>query len=260
MYSRFLSVAALTLVLLFSLSTSANTSALTVCADPENLPFSNEREQGFENKLARLLGRNLHRPIKYLWMRHTGRGFVRNVLNENECDVLLGVPNKFDPVLTTSPYYSSSYVFVSRTHKVEGFDDPWLRGRKIGVQVVEEEFAPPAIALGRRGLVADIVPYEAIGPDSGNIIRAVAKGNVDVAVVWGPLAGYYARLYQNLQITPTPNLDPPALPLRFSISMGVRKKDTELRDAIERVLQSRRTEVRAILDSFGVIQSPQDIR
>lgn len=252
MSSRFLRAAVIVLGL--AASAVAQQPPLKVCADPENLPFSNRQRQGFENQLAELVARGLGRKLEYRWARHTGRGFVRNILNEGECDLLLSVPQGFKPVLTTAPYYRSGYVFVIRTgREVHGFDDEALRSMKIGVQVVEEEYAPPAIALGRRGLISNIVGYEAMGKDSANIVRAVVRGEVDVAVVWGPLAGYHAKKYgKTLRITPAPPLDPPGLPLAFAISMGVRKRDPQLREQIERVLTERQAEVEQILDRYGV--------
>ena len=252
MCSRFLRILAAALLLLTS---AAAQQPLKVCADPDNLPFSNKRGQGFENRLAELVAESLQRKLEYRWARHTGRGFVRNILNAGECDLLLGVPSNFRPVLTTQPYYRSAFVFVSRkgAESPKSFDDQRLRTARIGVQVVEEEYAPPAIALGRRGLVSNIVGYEAIGKDSGNLVRAVAKREIDFAIVWGPLAGFYSRRYP-VTISPAPRSDGVNLPLAFSISMGVRKSDTALRDRIDAVLRDRDEDVKKILNRFGVPQ------
>jgi mxaJ protein len=253
MYSRFLRLAfAFSLVV----GSTVAQSVLRVCADPDNLPFSNTKRQGFENRLAELVAKSLGKKLEYKWIRFTGRGFVRNMLNERECDLLPGVPAGFKPVLTTEPYYRSAYVFVSRADRKLGlhsFDDPTLKPLRIGVQVVEEEYAPPAIALGRRGLLTNIVGYEAIGKDASNIVDAVASGKVDTAIVWGPLAGYYARRRgRELELSKGPEFDPPALPLAFSIAMGVRKSDGDLRDQVDAVLRVRHTDVRRILESYGV--------
>lgn len=255
MSSRFPKVCATALLLVCAATAQP---PLKACADPDNLPFSNRRGEGFENKLAELVARKLGRRLEYKWQRHTGRGFVRNVLNEGECDLLLSVPHGFKPALTTAPYYRSAYVFVTRGgREVRSYDDAALRAAKIGVQVVEEEYAPPVIALGRRGLIANIVGYEAIGREAANIVRAVARGEVDVAIVWGPLAGYYARRQgKALRVTPGPVFDAPALPLAFSISMAVRKRDPELRDAVERALREERAAVEKILDRYGVPRLP----
>jgi mxaJ protein len=252
MCSRFLRILVATLLLL---SPVAAQQPLKVCADPDNLPFSNMRGQGFENRLAELVAKSLNRKLVYRWARHTGRGFVRNILNPGECDLLVGVPSTFRPVLTTRPYYRSAFVFVSpkRVEPPSSYDDQRLRTAKIGVQVVEEEYAPPAIALGRRGLLSNIVGYEAIGHDSGNLVRAVARREVDFAVVWGPLAGFYSRQHA-VTISPAPMSDGVSLPLAFSISMGVRKSDTALRDQIDAVLRDRDADVKRILNRFGVPQ------
>jgi mxaJ protein len=232
---------------------------LRVCADPDNLPFSNTKKQGFENKIAEMIGRDLHARISYKWQR-MGRGYVRSILNAAECDFIPGIPANFKPVLTTSPYYKSTYVFVSRTDKklnVHTFDDPELRKIKIGVQVLDEDYAPPGRALGRRSLVSNIVGYET-EDDPGSLVRAVASGAVDVGVVWGPLAGYFAKKQAvALKLEPvTPEIDPPGLPFTFEIAMGVRKSDKKLRDELQEVLEKRKPEITRILSGYGVPQLP----
>jgi mxaJ protein len=255
MFLRFLKLCCLLLIA----STLALASApLKVCADPDNLPFSNRKGQGFDNKVSELLARGLGRKLEYIWQR-TGQGFVRETLNKGVCDVLVGVPAQFRPVLTTAPYYSSSYVFITRRDRhlnLESFDDPRLRQMKIGVQVLEDDYAPPARALSRRGLTANIIGFEATGEKSGDIIRAVAHGKVDVAVIWGPLAGYYAaRQPVALDLRPVePEFDPPALPFRFAMAVGVRKSDRELKEQIEIVLARHQTEIKHILRAYAVPQ------
>jgi mxaJ protein len=229
---------------------------LKVCADPDNLPFSNRRAQGFDNKIAEVLANEIGRKVEFVWQR-AGRGFVRENLNKGVCDVLVGVPVQFRPVLTTSPYYSSSYVFVTRKSRrlnLKSFDDPRLRSMKIGVQVLEEDYAPPGRALARRQLAANIVGFDATGEESADIISAVAKGKIDTAVVWGPLAGYYAsRQRVPLELSPvTPGIDSPALPFRFAMAVGVRKSDHALRDQLQRALAKRHAQIERILHSYSV--------
>lgn len=239
-------------LMLFTISGFAQ---LRVCADPDNLPFSNRARQGFENRIAGVIAEATHQRLEYEWQR-MGRGFVRDVLNKRRCDVLLGVPQNFRPVLTTEPYYRSSYVFVTRrsgTPKLTSFDDAHLKSMKVGVQVVSEDYAPPAQALGRRGLVANIVGFESTGSEASSIIEAVATHRVDAAVVWGPLAGYFIRNRRTeFEMTLTPPLDPPRLPLAFSISMGVRKSDVVLRDRLNSVLATHQREIDRILHQYGV--------
>jgi mxaJ protein len=238
---------------------------LRVCADPNNLPFSNEREQGFENRIARLVARELHSKLEYTWSAQR-RGFVRNTLAAGACDVLLGVPAGFERATTTAPYYRSTYVFVwpkAKHYGIHSFDDPRLRRLRVGVQLVGDDYAntPPAHALSRRGIVQNVKGYRVQGDYSqpnppARIVEAVANGEVDVAVVWGPLAGYFAKRQPvPLELAPvSPRVDPPGLPLTFAIAMGVRRGDTALRDSLQRVIDRRRPEIRRILDAYGVPQ------
>ncbi|MCU1287092.1 MAG: amino acid transporter substrate-binding protein [Acidobacteriales bacterium] len=254
MYLRFLKLVGL---LLLAGSAFAQPKELRVCADPDNLPFSNTKRQGFENKIAEIIARDLHAQVTYYWQR-MGRGYVRSVLNASKCDLVPGIPTSFSPVLTTSPYYKSTYVFVTRKDRrlnVQSFDDPQLRNLKIGVQVLEDDYAPPGRALGRRSLASNIVGYDTeADPDS--IVRAVASGAVDVGVIWGPMAGYFAKRQRiPLSITPvTPEFDPPALPFTFEISMGVRKNDKQFHEKLERILFQHRVEIKRLLAAYGVPQ------
>lgn len=252
MYSSFLRVLCAAALLI---SGSAFARDLRVCADPDNLPFSNTKQQGFENKIAQLIAHDLGATLVYQWQR-MGRGFVRDYLNEGQCDALIGIPANFKPVLTTTPYYRSSYVFVTRKDgklKPASLDDPGLHQLKIGVQVLEEDYTPPATALARRHLQDQIVGFDTTGEDADSIVRAVADRKVDTAIVWGPLAGFFVKKYPALQLTPvSPEVDPPALPLTFAIAMGVRKGNTALRDELESVIRKHQGEINAILDRYGV--------
>jgi mxaJ protein len=236
---------------------------LRVCADPNNLPFSNLHGDGLENALATLVARDLGADVAYTWQPQR-RGFVRNTLAAGLCDVMMSVPTSFERVLVTAPYYRSTYVFVSRKDRaldVRSFDDPALRGLRIGVQVIGDDYAnpPPLTALARRGIVTNVVGYSVYGnyaqPNPpARIIDGVARGDVDVAIAWGPLAGYFAtREPVPLVLVPvTPQVDLPFLPLVFDMSMGVRRGDTALRDDLDRVIERRRTEIAGVLRDFGV--------
>ena len=236
---------------------------LRVCADPNNLPFSNERAEGFENKLADMLARDLGRTVRYTWWAQR-RGFVRNTLNAGECDIVMGVPSSFELVLASRPYYRSTYVFVSQTRRrlrLGSLDDARLRRLRIGVQMVGDDFAnsPPAHALSARGLVGNIVGYSVVSDYSrpnppARIVEAVASGVVDAAVVWGPLAGYFApRQRVPLDLSPvTPEIDLPFLPFVFDISMGVRRGDEALRTRADEFITARRHEIDALLRQYGV--------
>ena len=236
---------------------------LRVCADPNNLPFSNERREGFENKIAELLARELNAGVEYTWWAQR-RGFIRNTLKAGHCDVVIGVPANFEMALTSAPYYRSTYVFVTRKEsglKIASLDDAVLRRVKIGVQVIGDDGAnaPPAHALSNRGIIENVRGYTVYGDyteDSppARIVDAVANREVDVAIVWGPLAGYFAKQRNAaLELTAvSPQLDPPSLPFVYDISLGVRRGEKAFKQELEAALDHRRTEVERILDVYGI--------
>jgi quinoprotein dehydrogenase-associated probable ABC transporter substrate-binding protein len=236
---------------------------LRVCADPNNLPFSNQRLEGFENKIANLLAQDLGERVEYTWWAQR-RGFFRNTLKAGACDVVIGVPAGFEMALTTKPYYRSTYVFLSRKDRhldVKSFDDPVLRKLRLGVQIIgdDQSNAPPAHALTRRNIVDNVKGFTLYGdysqPDPpARIVDAVATGDVDLAIVWGPLAGYFAKQSRvPLDVVPvSPQIDQPFLPFVFDISMGVRRGDQELRDQLDQFLEKRRPEIDRILEEYRV--------
>jgi mxaJ protein len=236
---------------------------LRVCADPNNLPFSNQRLEGFENKIAGLIAQELNATVEYTWWAQR-RGFIRNTLKAGACDVVLGVPSSFELALTTSPYYRSTYVFVYRKDKrlkIRSFDDPILRQVKIGVQMIGDDFAntPPAHALANRKIIQNVRGYTLYGDYAqqnppARIVDAVAAGEVDVAIVWGPLAGYFAKRQPvPLEIVPvSPQVDLPFLPFVYDISMGVRRGDERLKEELEQILEQKRPEIERILDDYNI--------
>jgi mxaJ protein len=250
-------------VALALLATTLSAAPLRVCSDPNNLPFSNQKREGFENRIAELLARDLHTTVNYYWFAQR-RGFVRNTLNANKCDVIMGVPSSFELALTTRPYYRSTYVFVTRRDRglaLTGFDDPRLRKLKIGVQMIGDDYAssPPAHALANRGITANVAGYSVYGDyreesPPRRIVEAVANKEVDVSAVWGPTAGYYIRKSRvPLVATPvSPQIDVPFLPFVFDISMAVRRGDTALRDRLESILDRRAADIEKILGDYGV--------
>lgn len=257
------------LALLLAFATSCLTAGaaeprvLRVAADPNNLPFSNERGEGFENKIIALIARELGATVEYTW-RAQRRGFFRETMKEGPCDVVAGVPRGFDPVLTTAPYYRSTYVLVSRKDRalaIRSLDAPELRKLTIGVQMIGDDFAntPPAHALSRRGMIENVRGFTVYGdyrepnPPS-RIMDAVLRGDIDVALVWGPLAGYFARQHgEALELVPLPAVDPVTQQrFAFDIAVGVRKGAPGLRDEIDAVLARRKPELDAILAEYGV--------
>jgi mxaJ protein len=236
---------------------------LRVCADPNNLPFSNGRGEGFENKLAEMLASDLGTRVEYTWWAQR-RGFVRNTLGAGQCDVVMGVPTRFELAATTRPYYRSSYVFVTRRDRglrLYSLDDERLRRLRIGVQMIGDDFAnsPPAHALSARGVVKNVVGYSVLGDYSrpnppARVVEAVARGDIDVAVVWGPLAGYFAgRQAAALELSPvTPQIDTPSRPFAFDISMAVRRGDSGRRQLLDDFIVRRRVEIDRLLAGYGI--------
>jgi mxaJ protein len=234
-----------------------------VCADPENFPFSNRNQQGFENKIAELMAREFGTTPSYIWWGQR-RGFIRNTMNatleEGRCDVVIGVPAGYDLVRTTRPYYRSTYVFVYPKGKglqIKSLDDPILKKLKIGVHLLGDDYTnpPPVHELSKRGIVDNVVGFDTFyssqNPPS-KIIDAVAGGQINVAVVWGPAAGYFAEHASiPMEIVPVPS-GKGDLPFAFDISMGVKPGNDALRTQLEKILDAKRTEITKILRDFGV--------
>ena len=235
---------------------------LRICADPNNLPYSNEARQGFENKIIEMVAKDMDSTVSYVWWAQR-RGNVRNTLKAGLCDVIPGVASSLDMLETTQPYYRSSYMFVTRKDRhlqIDSFDDPKLRDLIIGVQMVGDDFAntPPAHALTRRGIVGNVRGYMLYGnyakqTPTRDIVDAVTHKKIDVAIVWGPQAGYFSREQRRvLELKQVEPSDDASLPMQFSISMGVRKGNHELRNELNAELARRDAEIRSVLKSYGV--------
>lgn len=234
-----------------------------VCADPENMPFSNEKMEGFENRIADLLAADFGTKPSYIWWGQR-IGFIRNTMNatleEGRCEIVIGVPEGYDLVSTTKPYYRSSYVFVYPSGKglaLKSLDDPILKKLKIGVHLLGADYTnpPPVHELSKRGIVENVVGfstfYSASNPP-GTIVDAVVDGRVDVAIVWGPVAGYFAKRQRiALELVPIPS-GKGDLPFTFNIAMGVKRGSDALKAQLERVLEKRRPEITRILVDYGV--------
>ena len=235
---------------------------LKVCADPNNLPFSNKAGEGFENKLVDMIAKDIGATVTYTWWAQR-RGNVRETLNAGLCDLIPGIGSSLEMLGTTRPYYRSTYVAVTRADQgldIASYDDQRLKALKIGVQLIGDDGAntPPAHALARRGISGNVRGFMIYGDYGGSapqeaIVRAVAEGEVDVAFVWGPVAGYFAQRQKvPLKLTPvTPAFDGPQLPMVFDVSAGVRKTDLRLKREVEEIFIRRAPEIRSMLRSYG---------
>lgn len=233
---------------------------LRVCADPNNMPFSNEAQAGFENKLAEMIARDLDAQLEYTWWSER-KSFVKNSLAAGKCDVVLGIAAGVPEVLATQPYYRSSYVFVSRRDRnlhISSLLDERLNTMRIGIHVVGDDYAPPAHALATRGLSARLVGFSLFGPNgepdpAAKLIDAVKNGDVDVAIVWGPLAGYFSKASGGtLDITPVTPAAWMGIPFIYDISLGVRPGDTALQAELDKVISGECAAIRKLLSRYGI--------
>ena len=256
MYFRCLSA----LLLLAGQAAFAGPRVLRVCADPNNLPFSNEAGMGIENRLAELVAEDMHAEVRYTWWAEH-RSFLKNSLNAGLCDVVLGVPTALTNVSTTAPYYRSTYVFVSRADRaiqVISLNDPQLDKLRIGIHLVGDDYAPPAHLLARRGISRQLIGYRLYGKfgepnPPAKLIDAVISGAIDVAIAWGPFAGYFAGQQKTpLTITPVSPISFLSIPFTYDISMGVRKGDDALKSELDRALVHQCRAIQSLLQQYRI--------
>lgn len=242
---------------------------LRVCAEPHNMPFSNAEGEGFENKLVELVAGELGKPLAYTWSTPQP-DFIREALAGGLCDVVAGMPSQLVWAETTRPYYWSSYAFISRADRkldITSLKDHRLRPMKIGVASVRGDrlFTPPAHILAEAGLRENLIGYPIDG-ESGpeqraRIIDGVARGDIDIAAVWGPFAGYFAqRSSVPLTVTLVGDTDEfssrkshfELLGLQYEIAMGVRRGNDLLRQTLDQAIARKQAEIDALLEAFGV--------
>ena len=238
---------------------------IRVCADPDNMPLSNEKGEGFEQKIAELIAKEWNAKIEYAWWP-VRRGFFSRALNGRYCDVAIEAPADFDMAAVTRPYFRSGYVFVTRKDSgldIKSLADPRLKKLRIGVNILnsDAENTPPAMALSRYGVVGNLTGFPTFYTDTvrpEDIVTAVAKKDIDVGIAWGPLAGYFAkRSPVPLTLQPLAERDSATdFPFRFSIGIAVRRKDKALRDSLQTVLDRRKPEIQAILKKYGIPTFP----
>ena len=235
----------------------AHFSSFRVCADPGNMPFSNIKEEGYENKIAGVIATALGTKATYFWRPFNERGLVRQTFDTNECDILLGVPASYEAALTTMSIYKSTYVLASRTDRhydFKGLSDPLLRNLQVGVY----ELSALRQALANHGVVGNVHVHE-VSHDGDLVVehqpwwqvKQVVDGTLDVAGVWGPFAGWLKSKGDSLTLQPT-NLMDDIIPMEFEVAIGVRKTDAITKYAIDTALEAHRAEIRKILDDYGV--------
>ena len=234
---------------------------IRVCADPDNMPLSNQKGEGFEQKIAELIAKEWNAKVEYAWWP-VRRGFFARALNGRYCDLAVEAPPALDIASVTKAYFRSGYVFVTRKDSgldIKSLADPRLKKLRIGVNLLnsDAENTPPAMALSKYGVVGNLKGYSTFYTTTErpeDIVNDVAKKDIDVAIVWGPLAGYFAKQSPvPLSLQPLAERDSLSdLPFRFDIGMAVRRKDAALRDSLQKVLDRKGPEIQAILKEYGV--------
>ncbi|HXE57933.1 MAG TPA: quinoprotein dehydrogenase-associated putative ABC transporter substrate-binding protein [Gemmatimonadales bacterium] len=233
---------------------------LRVCADPDNLPLSNTKGEGYENKIAELIAAEWKSRLEYAWWP-VRRGFFSRALNGRYCDVAITAPEGMDMAAVTRPYYRSAYVIVTRKDSgldIKSLDDPALKKLKIGVNLLNSdgENPPPVMALSAHGVVGNLTGFSTFYSDvvrPEDIINAVIGKQVDVAIVWGPLAGYFGKrspVPLTMNVLEYDSLT--GMPFAFNLGLATRRRDAWLRDSLQAFLDRRRPQIEAILRDYGV--------
>jgi quinoprotein dehydrogenase-associated probable ABC transporter substrate-binding protein len=231
-------------------------AALRVCADPANLPFTNEAGAGFENKIAELLARDLGVPLQYTWFPQA-TGFVRQTLNAKRCDIVMGYAAGSDPVQNTNPYYRSAWALVTKQGSgldgVRELGDARLKGKRLGVI----GGTPPATLLALNGLIGDAKPYR-LNVDrrhespSEDMVRDIAAGEIDGGVLWGPIGGYFAKQAGTpMSVVPLTQSEA-GVPMTFRITFGIRHGETDWKHRLNEFITAHQAEINGLLLDYGV--------
>lgn len=230
---------------------------LRVCADPNNLPFSNEKGEGFENKIAEFLAAKLHKELAYAYYPGA-TGFVRNTLNAHLCDVILGMPQGNDLVQPTNPYYRTTYAIVTRAGSdldgIKDLDDPRLKEKKGKIGLVAN--TPPGNILARNGMIGLVKPYPLmidtrVESSSATMIHDLETGRIDAALLWGPIAGYYVKKSAG-RLVAAPLPETPGARMAFRIAFGVRHSDQNWKRELNTLIAQNKSEIDKILEDYGV--------
>jgi len=241
------------------LADAVNRNVLRVCATPANLPYSNEKGEGFENKIAQIVADELKRPkVEYTWFPQ-GMGFVRKTLSEKRCDLIMGTVQADEFTLNTNPYYRTTYALVTKKGSgLEGITsilDPKLKGKKVGIQAG----APAADYVAKAGLMPTAKSYLLIVDTRyqnpmEDMLNDVRSGEIDVGILWGPHAGWYAKHGgEELNVSPMLEAKQPGMPnLEYRITMGVRANETAWKHEINNVIAKRQGDIDKVLLDFGV--------
>ncbi len=238
-----------------SVHEARNTTYFTVCGDPNNLPYSNDKMEGFENQVAQMIAEELGRPLHYRWWPQTV-GFIRNTLRVRLCDLVMGITSVNELVQNTNPYYRSVYSLVYRSnegHRIRSLSDPALESLRLGIVAG----TPPADLLARYGLMKQTRSYQrtvdtrSYSP-AADAVRDLASGELDLAIIWGPIAGYFAARHSPpLTVVPLPaTVD--GIPLAFNVSMGIRHRERRWKHKINGIIEGLQPRIDALLLTYDI--------
>ncbi len=231
-----------------------------VCTDPDNLPFSNNKQEGFEDKIAAVLAEDLKLPLSFMYAFNRF-GFLRNTINARRCDIIMGVPPDYDPLLTSKPYYRTGHVFVWRKdsgYDITGWDSPDLKKGLVGTT----DKSPTTVPLNDNGIIGNAKPYRIqrdLNKKPSEMIDDLAKGEIDVAVAWGPIGGYFAKQSEVpmvVRLAPEYEKQNARGKTYWNISIGVRHSDKERLKMIQGALNRNEDKIMKILADYGVLTVP----
>lgn len=231
-----------------------------VCTDPDNMPFSNNKQEGFEDKIAAVLAEDLKLPLSFMYAFNRF-GFLRNTIKANRCDIIMGVPPDYDPLLTSKPYYRTGHVFVWRQesgYDITGYDSPDLKKGLVGVT----DKSPITVPLNDNGIIGNAKPYRIqrdLNKKPSEMIDDLAQGDIDVAVAWGPIGGYFAKqskVPMVVKLAPEYEKSNARGKSYWNISIGVRHSDKERMKMIQGALDRNQDKIQKILSDYGVLTVP----
>ena len=231
-----------------------------VCTDPDNMPFSNNKQEGFEDKIAAVLAEDLKLPLSFMYAFNRF-GFLRNTIKANRCDIIMGVPPDYDPLMTSKPYYRTGHVFVWRQesgYDITGYDSPDLKKGLVGVT----DKSPITVPLNDNGIIGNAKPYRIqrdLNKKPSEMIDDLAQGDIDVAVAWGPIGGYFAKqskVPMVVRLAPEYEKSNARGKSYWNISIGVRHGDKERMKMIQGALDRNQDKIQKILSDYGVLTVP----
>lgn len=231
-----------------------------VCTDPDNMPFSNNKQEGFEDKIAALLAKDLGKPLSFMYAFNR-QGFLRNTIKANRCDIIMGVPPDYDPLMTSKPYYRTGHVFVWRKesgYSITDWDSPDLKKGLIGVI----DKSPATVPMNDHGLIENARAYRIqrdLNLPASFMIDDLENGTIDVAVAWGPIGGYFAKqskVPMVVKLTPEYETTNARGKEYWNISVGVRHGDKERLKMIQGALDRNQDKILKILDDYGILHVP----